>query len=233
MNLYGDRGNIIALKRRAEWRGWEVVVVAVEAGDPISWRDCDLLFMGGGEDRHQSMVADDFLQRASDIKAAAADGLPMLTICGGFQLMGHYYETATGQKLPGLGWYDAHTAPGSGRSIGDVVVEADLPIEPRTLVGFENHGGQTFLHEGQAPLGRILAGHGNNGQDHQEGAIRARTIGTYLHGSLLPKNPQLTDWILAGIQERRLGQRELSPLDNSWELRAHFVMTRRSLGVRA
>jgi CobQ-like glutamine amidotransferase family enzyme len=221
MNLYGDRGNVLALVRRAEWRGWTVEVVPVEVGEPADFARADLIFMGGGEDRHQAAIFEDFRRRGPEIRAALADGVPALAICGAYQLLGHYYETAAGQRLDGLGWFAAYTRPGPGRAIGNVVVEATLPLEPRTLVGFENHGGRTYLEPGQAPLGRVVAGAGNNGADGTEGAVKLATVGTYLHGSLLPKNPQLADWLLAQAQERREGRAQLEPLDDTLELWAH------------
>lgn len=229
MNLYGDRGNVIALRRRAEWRGWSVDVRLVEVGDPIPWDDTDCLFIGGGEDKHQTMIAEDFLARGDKVLEAAQAGLPVLAICGGYQLLGHDYETADGRTLPGLGWFDVHTRAGKVRSIGNVVVETRLGLTPNTLVGFENHGGQTFLEAGQEPLGRVLAGHGNNGQDHTEGAVKLRSIGTYLHGSLLPKNPHLTDWLLAQVLERKTGVQHLAALNDAEEMEAHGDLMRRTM----
>lgn len=229
MNLYGDRGNVIALRRRAEWRGWSVDVHVVEVGDPIPWSDMDFLFIGGGEDKHQSMIAQDFLARGEKLCQATESGLPVLAICGGYQLLGHDYETADGRTLPGVGWFNVHTRAGGARSIGNVVVETGLNLTPKTLVGFENHGGQTFLEAGQEPLGRVIAGHGNNGQDQTEGALKRRTIGTYLHGSLLPKNPHLTDWLLAQVLERKTGGQQLLALNDAEELDAHGDLMRRTI----
>ena len=221
MNLYGDRGNVLALVRRAEWRGWTVEVVPVEVGQPADFGRADLIFMGGGEDRHQAAIAEDFRRRRDALLAALSDGVPALAICGAYQLLGAYYETAAGERLDGIGWFAAYTQAGSGRAIGNVVVEAGLDVNPPTLVGFENHGGRTYLEAGQAPLGRVLVGAGNNGRDGTEGAVKLATIGTYLHGSLLPKNPQLADWLLARARERREGTGELEPLDDTLELAAH------------
>jgi CobQ-like glutamine amidotransferase family enzyme len=232
MNLYGDRGNLLVLARRAEWRGYPVEIVEVAPGDPVPWATADFLFIGGGEDRHQAMIADDFLARRADLKAALGDGLPMLAICGGFQLLGHTYVTASGETLPGVGWFDAETRSGSVRCIGNVLVDAALDLEPATLVGFENHGGRTYLSGEQAPLGRVRkgAGYGNNGEDGLEGAVRHRTIGTYLHGSLLPKNPQLADLLLTWALQYRSGQAEMAPLDDRWELLAHQSAARKAAG---
>lgn len=228
MNLYGDRGNVLALVRRAEWRGWTAEVVPVEVGQRADFGRADLIFMGGGEDRHQAAIAEDFRRRGPELLAAFSDGVPALAICGAYQLLGEYYETASGERLEGLGWFSASTRSGTGRAIGNVVVEAALDLEPRTLVGFENHGGRTYLAPGQAPLGRVLAGAGNNGSDGTEGAVKLGTIGTYLHGSLLPKNPQLADWLLTRARERKEGTAELEPLDDTLELWAHAGVVERA-----
>jgi CobQ-like glutamine amidotransferase family enzyme len=221
MNLYGDRGNVLALRRRAEWRHWTVDVIPVDPGEPMAWNEADIVFLGGGEDRHQALIASDLLHRARDLKAALGDGLVFLAICGGFQLLGHRYVAADGTSLPGVGWFDADTRAGDTRSIGNVLTETTLPLEPRTLVGFENHGGKTYLEASQEPLGHVRVGQGNNGTDGTEGAVKGHAIGTYLHGSLLPKNPHLADLLLGWAAMRRTGRAELEPLDDSWELRAH------------
>jgi CobQ-like glutamine amidotransferase family enzyme len=232
MNLYGDRGNVLALRRRAEWRGFDVTVEDVDPGDPLDLSRVDLLFIGGGEDRHQELVAEDFAQRGPDLAEAFADGLPALAVCGGYQLLGHRYEAADGRGLPGVGWFDLETRNGVGRAVGDIVIETGLELEPRTLVGFENHGGRTYLAAGQGALGRVLSGQGNNGQDGTEGAVRGRVLGTYLHGSLLPKNPQLADWLLSQARAYRTGTEDLEPLDAVLELRAHAAMVERLIGGR-
>jgi hypothetical protein len=230
MNLYGDRGNVLALRRRAEWRGYVVDVLDVNPADPLPLGSIDLLFIGGGEDRHQELVAEDFVGRRQELVAAFQDGLPTLAICGGYQLLGHRYQVADGRWLPGVGWFDLETRNGSDRAVGNVVIESRLDLSPNTLVGFENHGGRTFLASGQEALGRVLTGQGNNGQDHMEGAVRERVVGTYLHGSLLPKNPQLADWFLAQAVGARTGNGELPPLDTELELRAHVLMVERLTG---
>jgi hypothetical protein len=222
MNLYGDRGNVLALARRAEWRGWEACVLDVEPGDPVSWTAADIVFLGGGEDRHQAWIADDLVTRGAGLSAALADGLPLLAVCGGFQLLGREYQAQDGRVLPGVGWFEATTRAGQrGRHVGNVVAVATLPLEPTTLVGFENHAGETRLHVGQAPLARVTVGAGNNGRDRTEGAVRVHAVGTYLHGSLLPKNPHLADWLLSRAQARRTGTGDLPPLADDWEWAAH------------
>lgn len=222
MNLYGDRGNVLALARRAEWRGWEVRVLGVEPEAPMSWAEADIVFLGGGEDRHQALIVGDLVTRGADLSAALADGLPLLSVCGGFQLLGREYQTQDGRVLPGLGWFDATTRAGTrARHVGNVIATATLPLEPATLVGFENHAGETVLHADQRPLARVIVGAGNNGRDRTEGAVRIHAVGTYLHGSLLPKNPHLADWLLSRALERRTGEAELPPLLDDWEWAAH------------
>jgi CobQ-like glutamine amidotransferase family enzyme len=218
MNIYGDRGNILTLQKRAEWRGIPVEVTAVGRGSAEELDRFDLLFWGGGQDRDQRLVFEDLsAHKAAGIRAAVNRGAVVLAVCGGYQLLGEYYVTADGQKLPGLGLLDLHTIPGPRRNIGNVLVDASgLGIRPSTLVGFENHSGKTYLGSGLQPLGRVLRGTGNNGEDGMEGVAAGNVFGTYLHGSLLPKNPQLADLLLA----RALGH-ELEPLDDTVERTAH------------
>jgi len=219
MNIYGDRGNIVTLCQRARWRGLDVHVLELGKGDARAMDQVDVFFFGGGQDREQALVYDDLLEnKAVHLAAAVQSGSAVLAVCGGYQLLGHYYETATGERMPGIGLIDAHTRAGSKRCIGDVVVQADesLGLDPPTLVGFENHSGRTFLGEGVRPLGRVLKGAGNNGSDGTEGVACGNLFGTYLHGSLLPKNPHLADLIV-----RRAIERELEPLDDELELAAH------------
>jgi len=219
MNIYGDRGNVVTLCQRARWRGLDVRVLELGKGYARAMDEVDVFFFGGGQDREQALVYDDLLEKkAVHLAAAVFRGSAVLAVCGGYQLLGHYYETSTGERLPGIGLIDAHTTAGSRRCIGDVVVQADesLGLHPSTLVGFENHSGRTFLGQGVRPLGRVLKGSGNNGGDGSEGAACGNLFGTYLHGSLLPKNPHLADLIIA-----RALQRELEPLDDGLELAAH------------
>ena len=228
MNLYGDRGNVLALSKRAQWRNIATTITRREAGEDVSWDTVDFVFMGGGEDSHQSRIADDLLSLGDELLPRLVDGLPMLAICGAYQLLGQYYKTASGEKLPGLGFLDVWTEPGEDRAIGDVVTETLLPIQPASLVGFENHGGRTYLGPQAKPLGRIRLGRGNNGTDGTEGALQGRVVGTYLHGSLLPKNPHLADLLLSWALERQGLSEPLEYLAIDEEMRAHQAIVARS-----
>jgi|DewCreStandDraft_5_1066085.scaffolds.fasta_scaffold02050_4 CobQ-like glutamine amidotransferase family enzyme len=226
MNIYGDRGNILALRYRCQARGIELTVEELEVGEPLDPARFDIIFIGGAQDREQRLVAQDLAsQKGPALREAAAAGAVVLAVCGGYQLLGHYYRTAQGEELPGVGLFDAwtvHPGPGARRFIGDVVVE----WESRTLVGFENHGGRTYLGPDARPLGRVLAGFGNNGEDGYEGAVRGSAFGTYLHGSLLPKNPHFTDRLISLALERRYPGAALPPLDDSLEAQAHAAAVR-------
>lgn len=228
MNIYGDRGNIITLRQRCLWRGIDAEVVAVTPGAAIDWASIDIAFFGGGQDSGQSLIADDFLNRQADgLRAAATDGMVVLSICGGYQLLGHYFLTHTGEKLPGIGLLDVHTVGSTKRMIGNIVVETTLLGAPAKIVGFENHSGATILGSGVKPLGRVIAGFGNNGDDGTEGAVWRNVIGCYMHGSLLPKNPHFADYLLGLALERRYSDGALAPLDDAFELTAHRTMVER------
>ncbi|PSR37849.1 MAG: glutamine amidotransferase [Sulfobacillus thermosulfidooxidans] len=229
MNLYGDRGNVLALRYRALGRGIAVRVIDVDLDDPVDWDAVDLVFMGGGEDSHQARIYEDFLRRAEPLMAILDKGVPMLAICGAYQLLGHHYQTADGQRLQGLGYLDVTTEAGPTRAIGDVVCETPLFDYPKTLVGFENHGGRTFLGPSSQALGTVRLGKGNNGEDGTEGAWKNHTIGTYLHGSLLPKNPHLTDLLLEWALDCKYdGEVVLEPMESTREMAAHEVIVARS-----
>lgn len=231
MNIYGDRGNIITLVRRCEWRGIDVTVDAIHPGASVDWRTFDMAFFGGGQDSGQALIADDFVQRkGADVRAAIADGLVTLAICGGYQLLGNYFLTHTGDKLPGVGAIDVHTIGGNRRLIGNLAVELDWELAqgtPRTLIGFENHSGRTYVGSGAQRIGRVLAGNGNNGEDGSEGARVHNAFGCYLHGSLLPKNPHFADYLIGLALTRRYGRAELSPLADTNEWYAHHQMMQR------
>ncbi|HET7467693.1 MAG TPA: glutamine amidotransferase [Candidatus Dormibacteraeota bacterium] len=229
MNIYGDRGNILTLLRRAEWRGFEAKVIDLGRGAVTGIEDVDVFFFGGGQDREQALVYDDLIElKQEPLEAAVANGSVVLAVCGGYQLLGHYYQTAEGERFPGIGLIDVRTEAGKKRFIGDVVVESTIEgIEPSTLVGFENHSGRTYLGAGARPLGKVRLGSGNNGSDGSEGCVQGGVIGTYMHGSLLPKNPQLADYLIRRALSRR-GIDELAPLDDSTELAAHARILQRA-----
>jgi hypothetical protein len=222
MNLYGDRGNVIVLAQRARWRGIEVEVRQIQMCDAIA-PDCDLYFLGGGQDREQLAICQDLeTSKGPALKDLVAEGRVLFSICGGYQLLGEYYRTHTGAILPGIGLMDHYSVAGDRRCIGDVIVECDHAGAPRTLVGFENHSGQTFLGPAARPLGRVLSGNGNNGRDGTEGAVQGSAYGTYLHGSLLPKNPWFADHLIAQALRRRYGDDvHLAPLNDTIEEQAH------------
>lgn len=226
MNIYGDRGNILCLRRRCEGRDIAFVVDELEMGEPLDAAAYDLIFVGGAQDREQRRVAADLLETKGEaLRRAVAEGVVVLAVCGGYQLLGRYYRTAEGEELPGVGVFDTwtvHPGPEARRFIGNVVVR----WEGGTIVGFENHGGRTYLGPKARPLAQVVAGYGNNGRDRTEGAVCRNALGTYLHGSLLPKNPRFADRLIARALERRYGDGGLSPLDDVLEERAHLEATR-------
>ena len=231
MNIYADRGNVECLSRRAQWRGLDVEVVPLGAGAAESFHDLDIILMGGGQDRQQEAASRDLAgAMGARLKDAVAEGTPLLAVCGGYQLMGHRYVAADGAVLEGLGIFDLetkHPGPRSKRCIGDIAVR----WEGATIVGFENHGGRTYLGAGTEPLGRVLSGHGNNSEDGAEGARTGTAFGTYLHGSLLPKNPHFADRLLEMALRRREPGFRLDPLDDREEWAAHSAALRK-IGLR-
>jgi hypothetical protein len=216
MNIYGDTGNVIALRRRLEWRGIPTRVEAVGVGDDYDLTTADIVVAGGGEDLSQMRVADDLQARAGAVRRAVDDGVVFLTVCGTYQLFGHRFVTADGEEIPGIGVFDAETIGGGTRMIGNIVV--DSPVGP--MVGFENHSGRTMLGSGQAALGTVVRGFGNNDTTEEEGAVTVNAFGTYLHGSVLPKNPAFADDLIARALRRRGESGELRPLDDSVEAAA-------------
>ncbi len=202
LNLYGDRGNIITLRRRCQQRGIELRVVGLGVGDALAPDEYDLLFIGGGQDKEQAPVAQDLYEmKGIGLWAAIEDNMPVLAVCGGYQLLAHYYRPAEGPDMRGLGVFDAwtvHKGSRVPRSIGDVAISWN----GKTLVGFENHGGRTYLGTAK-PLGKVLKGYGNNAEDSTEGAVYRNTFGTYLHGSLLPKNPHFADHLIMLALQRK------------------------------
>jgi CobQ-like glutamine amidotransferase family enzyme len=233
MSQYGDRGNVLTIVKRCQWRGIDVEVTELEVGDHLEPDDVDLFLVGGGADSQQRVICDDLLQVKGDaIRKAVDDGAAAFAVCAGYQLWGHFYRTASGEELPGLGIFDAHTVhraaqtgtkldtitkAGSVRSVGNLLVEWDNQV----LVGFENHGGRTYLSANSQPLGKTLSGGGNNSEDGWEGCVYKNAVGTYLHGPALPKNPALADHLIQAALTRKYGMLSLEPLPDVKESVAH------------
>ena len=218
LNLYGDRGNIQCLMKRCQWRGIQAETIAFELNDKIDFSKLDIVLLGGGSDREQMLVCKKLREIRDAFKEyVEADGV-VIAICGGYQLLGNYYHTDQG-NIEGLALVDMYTEQGEGRLISNIVLKSDLFDMP--VVGFENHGGRTVINENR-PLGKVLYGSGNDGKSGYEGVVYKNVIGTYLHGPLLPKNPQLADWLIQHALEKQYGQKiELSPLDDSQEKEAN------------
>lgn len=219
LNLYGDIGNIINLKKRCEWRGIKANIVNFTVETDINIDEVDIFFMGGGSDRGQSIVYSDLTKYRNVLTDAIENNSVFLAICGGYQLLGESYIDAMGSRIPGLGVLDYTTESEEGRLIGNVIIKNHLKLNPETLVGFENHGGRTY-HDYDT-LGTILTGNGNNGKDNLEGMIYKNCIGTYLHGPVLPKNPHLTDHIILSALKQKYGIKELDKLNDELEYKAH------------
>ena len=224
LNLYGDIGNITTLTKRCEWRGIEVQTDSIYGNEKISFTDYDLVFLGGGSDREQLLVRDKLISMKKELTSYVEDGGVLVAVCGGYQLLGSYYKLEK-ETIQGLEILNIQTEIGSTRLISDVVLEND---DFGTIVGFENHGGRTYIN-GHTPLGKVLCGGGNNGKDGYEGVIYKNVIATYLHGSLLPKNPKLADHIIRLMLEQRGLPTELAPLDDTIENNAHEYIVNRFL----
>jgi lipid II isoglutaminyl synthase (glutamine-hydrolysing) len=230
LNIYADRGNIAVFERRAAWRGIELEVEEIGPGDEVQPGAHDLLYIGGGQDREQALIAPDLAAKGESVEAAVEAGAALLAVCGGYQLLGQFYRDRSGAELPGVGLFPLHTVAGERRMIGDVLLECELePGARRTLAGFENHAGRTYLDQGAEPLGRVVAGFGNDGESGFEGCRVGRALGTYLHGPLLPRNPWLADWLLAQALAHRLGEAPaLEDLSDGLEAEAHAVSSARA-----
>ena len=228
LNLYGDGGNIRCLTQRLNWRGIGAAVTKMPIGSTESLAGFDLIFIGGGQDFEQQVLLED-LHRGKDreIRAAIDDGVPFLTICGGYQMLGHYYETYDGKRCDFIGAVDLYTVGSKQRMIGNYKFQCGAESGGSLVVGFENHSGKTWLGKGVQPLGTVLAGFGNNGEDKTEGVRYKNVFGTYSHGPLLPKNPELCDKILLTALERQYGRAELPPLEDAAEQAAHDEMASR------
>lgn len=224
MNIYGDRGNVITLLKRCEWRGIETELVNVGPGDKFDFTKADIVFGGGGQDSGQLLVRDDLLKREKNIRQAADDGVAMLMVCGLYQLFGRGFTTIEGHEIPGINVFAARTRGSDHRMIGNIIVDSPHG----QLVGFENHSGETILEAGQKPLGKVTKGYGNNYSGVHEGAITNNAYGTYLHGPVLPKNPALADaLILAALQRRYGAKTKLKNLDNQLEHKASELASQR------
>ena len=225
LNLYGDRGNVMCMTRRLQWRGIEASVTRLPIGDSLPLASFDLVFIGGGQDFEQQVLLAD-LHRGKDreIISAIEDGVTFLTICGGFQMLGSYYETYDGKRCDFIGALDLCTIGSKTRMIGNYKFRCGPDAGGSVVVGFENHSGKTRLGSGVSPLGTVLAGYGNNGEDKTEGVHYKNVFGTYSHGPLLPKNPEFCDFLLKTALERKYGRAELEPLDDKAELFAHDEM---------
>ena len=233
MNIYADRGNVLFLQRRCEWRGIDFAHASAGPGEEFDPSAHDFIYLGGGQDRDQRAVAADMVESKREAMAEATeDGAVVLAVCGGYQLLGSSYQLGE-DRLPGLGLVDLETVRRPGpRLIGNVAIEVDLGGGPRIVAGFENHGGRTRLGGGAKPFGKVLKGFGNNGEDGFEGVRRDNLIGTYLHGPLLPKNAWLADHLIALALERRYGAPpELEPLEDELERAAH-ASAKLAAGIR-
>lgn len=218
LNLYGDRGNIQCLLKRCQWRGIEAEAVPYELDDRIDFSKTDIVLLGGGSDREQMLVCEKLREIRGDFKEYVEQNGVVIAICGGYQLLGQYYNTDKG-KIAGLELVDMHTEQGEGRLISNIVLQSELFAMP--VVGFENHGGRTFIGDNK-PLGKVLYGAGNDGQSGYEGVVYRNVVGTYLHGPLLPKNPQLADYLIARALAKKYGKEiALEPLDDSQEKEAN------------
>jgi CobQ-like glutamine amidotransferase family enzyme len=228
LNIYADRGNIAVFSQRAAWRGHELAVEPVTLDDAFAPGAHDLIYIGGGQDREQALVARDLAARAEPVRTAVEDGAALLAVCGGYQLLGRGYTGLDGEDLPGIGLFPHVTVAGERRMIGDVLL--DCSWAGRTLAGFENHAGRTRLDPGAEPLGRVVSGFGNDGESGFEGCRVGRAVGTYLHGPLLPRNPWLADWLLEQALAHAQGSepRPLEPLTDELEAEAHEVSARRA-----
>lgn len=223
MNIYGDWGNTLVLQKRLEWYGYEVNLLAYNPGDKFP-SDVDLIVGGGGQDSGQSTIGTDLMHIGPKLKALADDGVPMLMVCGLYQQFGHFFKTREGEVIPGIGLLDVETVGGDERMIGNIVASNE---EFGLIVGYENHSGQTTLGPDAQPFGKVIRGAGNNGHDETEGARYRNVIGTYMHGSILPKNPKVADWLIEQAVTRKFGEFELSVIEDRFAEQARDIAQRR------
>jgi len=226
LNIYADRGNIAVFSERSRARGHELDVRAIGMGDAVPAGEIDLFYIGGGQDREQALVAHDLAGKASALREAVDAGAAFLAVCGGYQLLGRFYRDVAGEEQPGIGLLPLHTVAEKRRMIGDVLLDCDWAGQ--TLAGFENHAGRTILDDDADPLGRVVAGFGNDGRSGFEGCRYKRAYGTYLHGPLLPRNPWFADHVLADALAHAGGPTELAPLPDELERQAHAVSAQRA-----
>lgn len=228
LNLYGDRGNVTAIKKRLDWRGIGCEIVNANIGDKTDLGDCDIFFIGGGQDFEQGVLLKDIASGKGDaIKDAIESGKVFLAICAGYQILGKYYKTHTGEVCDFIGALDLYTVGQKKRMIGNYVYECELGGRKTEIVGFENHSGKTYLGEGVRPFGKILYGNGNNSEDKTEGARYKNVYATYAHGPVLPKNPYFTDELIRVALKNKYGDDSISELDDTFELAAHKYMVNR------
>lgn len=234
MSTYGDRGNIIVLEKRTAWRGIGSKVLNIDAKtSKIDLQSCDIVLGGGSQDRQQELVIKDLLSKKDVLTTMFDSGIPGLFVCGSPQLLGTSYITGDGKKLPGLGLFDMdtrHFGHAKPRCIGNLVAElTGIPdLVGNTMVGFENHGGRTYLGKNVKPLARVIKGFGNNGEDGTEGAVYNNVIATYSHGPFLPKNPHIADWLIKkALEVKYKTEIDLQPLDDKLEWQAHNAMLKR------
>jgi len=237
MDTYGDRGNIITIQKRCQNRGVKTTISYISIGDDLKSNTYDLFFFGGGQDKAQEIVGEDLLSKSRALKESIEKGAVLLSICGGYQLLQKYFKTSDNVKIPGIGLFNAYTEASDTRMMQNLLIEINPKLlsdiknaypqatnyEPPTnkLIGFENHSGKTYLEEGTIPLGTVISGGGNNGEDKLEGAVYKNAFGCYLHGSLLPKNPHFADFLITKALEKNYGKVKLKPLDDTIEWQAH------------
>ena len=228
LNLYGDNGNLLCLQKRLSWRGIDSAVTRVPIGETVDFTQFDLFFIGGGQDFEQEVLLSDLSRgKATEIKSAIADGKTFLTICGGYQMLGRSYTTWDGVRCDFIGAIDYETKGAKDRMIGNFAFHCGPESGGSVVAGFENHSGKTYLGPGVQPLGTVLSGSGNNGEDGTEGVRHLNVFGTYSHGPVLPKNPEFADAILRAALERKSPGLALDPIDDTLEHQAHDYMLKR------
>lgn len=223
MNIYGDWGNTLALKRRLEWHGYSVELLEHNPGDTFP-NDVDIIVGGGGQDSGQEKIEKDLLKNADTLRQLAKHGIPMLVICGLYQQFGNFFQTRDGKRIQGIGILNIETYGSDERMIGNIVTKSELFGE---VIGYENHSGKTYLKDGVIPLGKVIKGAGNSGEDETEGALYESVIGSYMHGSLLPKNPNITDWLIKKAITKKFGSFAPREIDDTYAKKAREIASKR------